>query len=327
MRPFVIALSALLLAAPVVAYTTLAASPVHADKSPHSAMPPPRPLLWKVSGRDSHVYLLGSFHLLKKDDYPLSADVDHALADAESLAFEIAPEALSDPQLPMRMARLGMGDAKTSLPATVSPEVLVRLHARMKALGLPADQLDRFKPWFVDVALVSALAKTLGFSPDDGLDRVLMARAKQLGKPATGLETVEAQLAALDSTPASEQVVSLNEITDPHENVKARLDELHGAWRNGDIAMIERLMRDDMQIKTPQTYRLIDVERNRAWLPKLETMLHAPAQHDTLVVVGALHLIGSNGLVQQLKARGYRVERICSACASPARGASAAPKR
>lgn len=49
---------------------------------------PPVPLLWKVSDADNSLYLLGSFHLLKPEDYPLSAEVDAAFADAEALLFE-----------------------------------------------------------------------------------------------------------------------------------------------------------------------------------------------------------------------------------------------
>jgi hypothetical protein len=46
------------------------------------------PLLWKVSDANNSVYLLGSFHMLRADDYPLSKDVDAALADSESVLFE-----------------------------------------------------------------------------------------------------------------------------------------------------------------------------------------------------------------------------------------------
>ena len=45
--------------------------------------------------------------------------------------------------------------------------------------------------------------------------------------------------------------------------------------------------------------------------------LTAPAGQqidDALVVVGALHLLGDDGVVEKLRARGYQVERICSAC-------------
>ena len=57
----------------------------------------PVPLLWKVSDADNSLYLLGSFHLLRKDDYPLAPEVDAAFADAESLLFEIAPSEMASP--------------------------------------------------------------------------------------------------------------------------------------------------------------------------------------------------------------------------------------
>jgi uncharacterized protein YbaP (TraB family) len=31
-------------------------------------------------------------------------------------------------------------------------------------------------------------------------------------------------------------------------------------------------------------------------------------------VVGSLHLLGGDGVVEKLRAKGYEVERICSAC-------------
>ena len=83
-------------------------------------------------------------------------------------------------------------------------------------------------------------------------------------------------------------------------------------------------MRAEMAAKSPQSYKLLDVDRNNAWLPQIEKRLTGSTSNDTLVVVGALHLLGSDGVVEKLRARGYRVERICSACTSPARRAPAA---
>jgi hypothetical protein len=39
-------------------------------------------------------------------------------------------------------------------------------------------------------------------------------------------------------------------------------------------------------------------------------MLDGQSRDDTLVVVGSMHLLGVDGLVSQLKASGYRVERL-----------------
>jgi uncharacterized protein YbaP (TraB family) len=49
-------------------------------------------------------------------------------------------------------------------------------------------------------------------------------------------------------------------------------------------------------------------------VPQLAARLDDSADEDVLVVVGALHLLGEDGVVEKLRAAGYDVERICSAC-------------
>ena len=49
-------------------------------------------------------------------------------------------------------------------------------------------------------------------------------------------------------------------------------------------------------------------DRNLRWLPALERMLASERAH--FVAVGALHLVGEDGLLALLEARGYSVERL-----------------
>lgn len=305
MPRFALLLAGLLLALPVVG-----SAPKRATSTP------PVPLLWKVSDADNSLYLLGSFHLLAKADYPLSADIDQAFDDAESLVFEVAPEDLDDPGVTGRMLALASSDPASSLARAVPADLAPALDARLAAAGLPPERMAGFEPWFVDTMLVTMLGQRSGYAPEDGLDRVLMARAKAAGKPASGLETVDQQLATLDGTPLPEQIASLREFVKEGDGAAARLDELHAAWRGGDVPTLERLTREDMRELTPATYQRLNVDRNRAWLPTLERMLAQGRGHDVLVVVGALHLLGDDGVVALLRARGYRVERICTACAA-----------
>ena len=95
-------------------------------------------------------------------------------------------------------------------------------------------------------------------------------------------------------------------------------NDTHDAWRNGDVERLGALAIDEVRTETPVTYRIINVERNDAWVPQLQQMLDGAKQGDTMVVVGAMHLLGSDGVVDKLRAKGYKVERICSAC-TPAR--------
>lgn len=309
MPRYALALVGLLLALPVAGSTPV----------PPAATPaPPTPLLWRVSDADTSLYLLGSFHLLAKSDYPLSADIDRAFDDAESLVFEVAPEDLEDPGITGLMLGLAKSDPASSIDRTLSPDLKARLDVRLRDLGLPAEQMHAFEPWFVDTTLVTLLGQRIGYAPDDGLDRHLMARARAAGKAATGLETVREQLTTLDAMPIAEQVASLQEFVDEGDVATRKLGELHTAWRSGDIPTLERMTREEMADLTPVTYQRLNVDRNRAWIPRFEGMLAQGKGHDVLVVVGALHLLGDDGVVSLLRAKGYRVERICTAC-TPAR--------
>lgn len=285
---------------------------------------PPVPLLWKVSDADNSVYLLGSFHLLKPADYPLSPDIDAAFNASQSVVFEIAPQEMASPALAMQMQQAGMRSDGTRLDDELAPGVRERLAAwlslntaALERVGLPPQALQSFKPWFAGLMISLVEMTRQGLDPALGLDQHFATKAQALGKPTSGLETGAQQLAFLDSMDHDEQLQFLDEALAESEPGNRELEQLHAAWRRGDVSTLWRVMAVEMKRGYPKLYRHIDIDRNDAWLPKIEQRLEAAAGHDdTLVVVGALHLLGSDGVVEKLRARGYRVERICSACAA-----------
>jgi uncharacterized protein len=147
-----------------------------------------------------------------------------------------------------------------------------------------------------------------GFSPTHGVDAHFMQRAAREGKPVAGLETVGDQVHALSSAPIEEQIEALRQMLQPPAALRERFDDLHAAWRQGDAGRLERLMLDEMVERTPVSARLLNSDRNARWLPQIEAMLQAPG--NTLVIVGALHLVGEVGVVELLRGAGYRVERV-----------------
>ena len=312
-------LSAPLLAQPPAPARDLAGNPPAVAVA---AKAPPVPLLWKVSDADNSLYLLGSFHLLKRDDYPLSKDVDSAFDAADKLVFEVPPAEMHDPATAQKaLAHAGYGDART-LSKVLPAAVRDKFNALLVQRGGSIAQFDPFEPWFVNLTLVMGLSQSMGFRGEDGLDQHLMRRAAEAGKPTSGLESVDSQLQALDNTPMAEQIASLREFVEDPEKMPGMLDELHRAWRQGDVAKLEALSRGQMLANTPETYRLLNVLRNEAWLPKLRKLLDGSGSEDTLVVVGAMHLLGTDGMVEKLRGKGYRVERVCSACKPVKRAAT-----
>ena len=308
-------LFAALLATAAAAHSQQAATPAPAAKAP------PVPLLWKVSDADNAVYVLGSFHLLKPDDYPLSKDVDEAFADAEQVVFEMAPEEMASPALGMKMGQAALRTDGTTLDSELAPAVARRLQAwiaangdQLQKGGMQGPMLQLFEPWFVGLMVSLTEMTKMGLDPQLGLDAHLAQKAKQAGKPTAGLETGEQQIAFLDGMGKDEQLQMLAEALDESAEGRAQMEHLHRQWREGDAQGMWQGMAAEMKAQYPALYRRINVERNDAWVGKIEQRLTAGNDDDTLLVVGALHALGSDGVVEKLKTRGYTVERVCSAC-------------
>jgi uncharacterized protein YbaP (TraB family) len=275
-----------------------------------SAASEPRALLWSVSDADNTVYLLGSFHALRADDYPLDPAVDAALADAEQLAFELSPTEMESPDLPAMMLRAATLPAGEDLRSTLPPATFAKLEAYAQSRGLPLPALMQREPWFVALLVSLGEMQRIGLDPAQGLDRKLMAQAAAAGKPGTGLETAAEQLAALDSMTPAEQQQALDEALTGVDDMRQEMDELHDLWRRGDADALYSKMGTELRDRYPLLYQRINVDRNSAWLPKVQAMLDGEREKDALVVVGSLHLLGDEGLVARLKAKGYKVERL-----------------
>ncbi|MES2670789.1 MAG: TraB/GumN family protein [Pseudomonadota bacterium] len=307
------------LVAAAVSVAAIAAD--RASPAAKKAAAPPVPLLWKVSDADNALYLLGSFHMLRPDDYPLSKDVDAAFDDAEALAFELSPEELLSPQLGSAMGQAALRTDGKPLNSELPKATIAKLDAWMaangkelKKMGVPAEAFQMFEPWFVGLTISITEMGKQGLDTELGLDMHLIDRARKASKPTSGLEKGSEQIAVFDGMGKAEQLQLLEESLDDAVDSKAEIEKLHAAWRRGDQDALWNGMAADLRREYPQLYRRINVARNDAWVPKLQRMLDGETEDDTLVVAGALHLLGYDGVVEKLRAKGYRVERVCSVC-------------
>ncbi|GHA72814.1 TraB/GumN family protein [Cognatilysobacter bugurensis] len=294
-----------------------------------------KPLLWRLSNGGATVYVLGSFHLLREQDYPLPREVDEAFWDAESVVFEVAPSELERPDNPATVRRLARAADGVRLSERLDPARASALEAALAKRGLRLGQYEEFAPWLVNGQLVAGISHGAGYRHEFGVDKHLMRRAREAGKPVSGLETFEDQMRTSAAAPVSEQLATLKALLAAPDAVASAFDALRSAWTAGDVETLDRLTRQGMKQSSPVSYRLVNTDRNNGWLPKLVELLQRPAGSDTLVVVGSMHLLGDDGVLALLASRGYVAQQLggnrkgslyaLQGGAAPGPGAAAAP--
>jgi uncharacterized protein YbaP (TraB family) len=286
------------LVAPAIAITLLVLAPLQAA--------PPRNFIWKATGKQGALYLVGSVHLLTKDFYPLSTALDAAYKDSDLLVEEVDIGDMEDPGSQFQMLSRGMLPSEQSLDRLVSPATFAAVRKRFEDIGMPIEPIKRFKPWLAALTLMAMEWQKAGLDASLGLDKHFYDRAKADGKSVEGLETVEYQVSRFDEMSAELQDRLLAETLKGLDTEQANMTKLIASWRDGDAPAVERIVLKDLQ-QEPQLYQRLLVERNKNWLPKLEAQFARRGR--AFVVVGAAHLVGPDGLIAMLKGKGYTVEQ------------------
>jgi uncharacterized protein YbaP (TraB family) len=273
------------------------ATPALADGTLHT--------FWEVAGKHNKLWLLGSIHVLQPQDSALPQAAMTAYSNAEILVEEIDLNAAMT-ELFSSTSSLQALPEGTTLAGVLGPELYSRLQQESRKLGMDVDLMSRLQPWYVAMQVEQQQLMRIGFNPLSGVDMQLAMRAQGDGKPLQGLETVTDQLGLFADLSLDEQRDMLRSILDEEDPV-GQLREIVTAWRNGDTSALEKQLRKGAD-ESPELFRKLTTDRNLKWLPQIEKMLQDP-KNDYLVVTGALHMVGRDGLVELLRRKGYRVEQ------------------
>jgi uncharacterized protein YbaP (TraB family) len=271
------------------------------------AEPAPAFTMWLTEGRANRVYLLGSVHLLRQSDYPLPAVVDRAYADADTLVMELDMDDIDPLSTQATINRLGLLPAGKTLADVLGPDQYEEVTAQAAALDVPIELLAQSEPWLAAITIEQLVLTRLGFDPRFGVEMMLAGQASKDRKSIEGLETIDEQLGLLDGLSAEAQRDLLMQTLEEGSEIAMLMDAMIAAWRSGDVEHLEDTMLVELA-DYPELYRTIVADRNGRWMESLEAMLED--ERDYLIVVGALHLVGEDGLPAMLEKAGYEVIQL-----------------
>ena len=265
------------------------------------------PAAWRVQGKSGgELTLLGSMHVLRPSDYPLPPTVNALIDGADNIVMEIDLDDVDGAQQQLIVQKAMLPQGKV-LADVIDADAYRLVTQHMSALGVDVKALEHFEPWFLALTVLDIGMRKLGFQPDRGVEQYVLARARGAGKEIVGLETLEFQIGLFDALPPEQQQAMLEQTLDEIDEGAEVLSKMVAAWRAGELESLSSELLEDFG-DFPGLYEKLVTDRNNAWVPKLERLLTDGQHH--LVVVGALHLVGPDNVIDLLKKRGHEIERL-----------------
>jgi uncharacterized protein YbaP (TraB family) len=263
--------------------------------------------VWRVSKGEMNLYLGGTIHVLSPADYPLPAGFNLAYQQSDKMIFETDFAQLKSPETQQKLLLKSLYPGDKTLKSVLSPETWQQLEKHLSERGLPADTMLKFKPGMMIMVLTMIELQRLGLA-GTGVDEFYALQAINDGRTLGKLETIDEQLDFVTNLGKGREDALIAYTLRDLEKLPTLLKKLKSSWRQGDVQQLNTLMLVPVQRDYPQIYSQLLVNRNKAWVPKIEAMLKD--KEVEMVLVGALHLVGKDGLLNQLKAKGYQVERL-----------------
>ena len=273
--------------------------------------------MWEVTSKNSKgkLYLFGSIHAADDSIYPLPSFVTDAFDEADYLAVEcdiVAFENDFKKQLEMST------DLAYTDGTTIKDHIDEDTYEKLKKLLSDNDSYmslyDSMKPAMWISLLDNLVLKKSGLSSDNGLDANFLNKAK---KKILEVESVEFQMAMLNGFSDDTINLLLKSYTTQTLDEQAKsLNDLYTAWKSGDIDTLYRIGGGSVDASISDKEKELYEEYNKQMLTNRNNGMVTKAQQylsenkKCFYVVGAMHMVGKDGIVEQLKAKGYEVKRL-----------------
>lgn len=268
-----------------------------------------RPALWRVSDSDTTLYLFGALHLLPPALEWRSTAYDQAMARATITITEADTKSASAIEaITTAVQRYGLNPPGVTLSETIGDKRTKKLRAVAEQLSVPMAALEPMRPWLATLTLTQRAFQNLGFDESAGVEAAVLSQAAMEGDAIAHLETAAFQIETLASLTGEDILADFDSSLDQLKDFQQITERMVIAWRTGDEKALEKDILTPLRKASPAAYAIIFDQRNANWVTQIDGLMDGDG--DYFMAVGAGHLIGENGVVDLLKKRGYRIERV-----------------
>ncbi|WP_256096813.1 TraB/GumN family protein [Pseudoalteromonas luteoviolacea] len=266
------------------------------------------PALWSVEKNGVTSYIFGTVHVGDVSMDGLPAQVKEAINRSKYTIVELDMSDLSPLELQQKIAHFVASKNFKPLHEALSPPIYKQLKTYFSQRGINIELFRGQPVWMVMLTIIQLEYQKAGYSEQFGIDKQVIAHAKQHSKVIKPLETFEQQL-TMFSEIAKMSDEMMTQTLSQMKDTQSFINDMIAAWKTGDQKRLENyyhLSFDDSQYARLAEQVLL-IDRNHAWA---KTLVPALAQEPHFIAVGALHLPLEHGLLTLLKAQGFTIKRL-----------------
>lgn len=271
-------------------------------------------LLWRVEKPGAPAsHLFGTFHAGDPRLIAVARKTDALVKAARTVATELGDMSKAAKALETARTLFSAISADNHSLALVEGEAkretIVRLGAER---GFDRDAVDRMAPWML-VGVFALPTCELLRADREVVDQRVTTIAREAGVRIEALESVEEQLDAIKSIDAKTIGEYLGVIAERPALIDDGFATMTALYAASRIGAIEAAMKHGLKLTQRQSLlsedvsRRLVVDRNKTMAKRATPLLD---QGGAFVAVGALHLVGEQGLVALLRKEGWRVTKV-----------------
>lgn len=276
---------------------------VAAETTPKTKAVDQKTFCWKVTTKNSTMYILGSVHIGTPEMLKLGQPIEEAFATSQYLIVEVDVVKAQKDQAGM-MQKL-MYTPPDTLQQHISSNLYADLVTYFSRYNTPRDAIQQLKPGAVAMTITMLKLSELGYDPEFGIDKYFLDKARD-EKRILELETLEQQLNLINELGEDFLKYTLQE----NEKTKAEFEKLIQAWQAGKPEVIDAMLQETLK-ERPELKTFMNrfiYERNKSMANTLEKALRRRGTYFT--VVGAAHLVGDEGIIKLLQKKGYTARQL-----------------
>lgn len=258
-------------------------------------------LLWKVSKAGYFPsYVFGTIHVSDPRITNLPTVVQSALNNSDTFVMEALPTVDAE----IALAQLMFYTDGTLLKNYVDDELFHRIASILSTFQLPVAAVALMRPWAAFLIMNYPADNTMP------LDLKLLETAMEQGVKTAGLETLTEQITVFSEMSLADQLRLLLDSVCNYNSLTQSIEEMKQFYLDKDLnsllaANTQQSYADEPLYKDLHQRLLTD--RSKLMVDRMQSFLR---KGNAFIAVGALHLPGDDGIMENLSQQGYKITAI-----------------